>query len=134
MTRRDGLGRVVRTVVRYVFVHSWAFLCRVDEGKKRLASWEVLHMLEEGVRGLNQDGGIGSCLVSRGGQCRVDYLTPRDENSWWCTRGSWWPEMTRIKDCSAGLGCFEERVGTIGHEQDIQRPVISTSHEKLALR
>lgn len=81
MTRRDGLGRVVRTVVRYVFVHSWAFLCRVDEGKKRLASWEVLHMLEEGVRGLNQDGGIGSCLVSRGGQCRVDYLTPRDENS-----------------------------------------------------
>jgi hypothetical protein len=36
---QDGLGRVVRTVVRYVFVHSWAFLCRVDEGKKRLAGW-----------------------------------------------------------------------------------------------
>lgn len=28
--------------------------------------------------------------------------------------GGWWPEMTRITDCSAGLGCFEERVG--GHE------------------
>lgn len=35
---QDGLGRVVRTVVRYVFVHSWV-LCRVDEGKKRLAGW-----------------------------------------------------------------------------------------------
>jgi hypothetical protein len=45
---RYGLGRVVRTVVRYVFVHSWPSVpCR--EGKKRLASWEVLHMLEEGV-------------------------------------------------------------------------------------
>ena len=39
-------GLVVRTVVRYVFVHSWV-LCRVDEGKKRLESWEVLQMLEE---------------------------------------------------------------------------------------
>jgi hypothetical protein len=66
---------------------------------------------------------------------RVDYLTPRDEkSSWWCTRGSWWPEMTRITDCSAGLGCFEERVGMSGHEQDIQLPMISASHGKLALR
>lgn len=63
-------------------------LSRVDEGKKRLASWEVLHMLEEGLCARAQDGGTGSCLVSRGGPGRVDYLTPRDGKSWWCTRGS----------------------------------------------
>jgi hypothetical protein len=33
-------------------------------------------------------------------------------------------EMTRIKDCSAGLGCFEERLGMgmSGHEQARARP------------
>jgi hypothetical protein len=35
------------------------FLCRVDEGKKRLASWEVLHMLEEGVRGRTKTEELG---------------------------------------------------------------------------
>ena len=67
---RNKLCQVSRTVVWYVFVHSWV-LCRARAGK-RLASWVVLHVLEkEGV----QDGVIGSWSMSLG---RVDSLTPRD--------------------------------------------------------
>jgi hypothetical protein len=87
---RNKLCQVSRTVVWYVFVHSWV-LCRARAGK-RLASWVVLHRLEEeGV----QDGVIGSRSVSLG---RVDSLTPRDVYSWWCTHGSSQIEMTRIED------------------------------------
>ena len=70
----------------------------------------------------SQDGGIGSCLVSRGGKVglinsRHGMGTPGGAHAG--QSGQWpeWPEMTRIKDCSAGLGCFEERVGMSGHEQ-----------------
>ena len=88
-------------------------LCRVDEGKKGLASWEVSHMLEEGVCGRAlQDGGTWSCLISRGGM--VGLITSRHGmgTPGGAHAGRWWPEMARITDCSAGLGCFEEGVGT----------------------
>ena len=112
-------------------------LCRVDEGKKRLAWWEVSHMLEEGVCGRAlQDGGTWSCLISRGGM--VGLITSRHGmgTPGGAHAGRWWPEMTRITDCSAGLGCFEEGVG--GHEWARARRTatydVDTSHEKLALR
>lgn len=135
--RQHGPGRVARTVVRYVIVHSWGALSRVDEGKKRLAS-EVLHMLEEGVmraRPKTEELGhvwyqevaqVGRLITSRHGMG-----TPGGAHA-----GRWWPEMTRITDCSAGLGCFEERVG--GHEWARARRTaaygVDTGHEKLALR
>lgn len=94
-------------------------------------------MLEEGVCGRAlQDGGIGSCLISRGGM--VGLITSRHGmgTPGGAHAGRWWPEMTRITDCSAGLGCFEEGVG--GHEWARAGRTatydVDTGHEKLALR
>ena len=94
-------------------------------------------MLEEGVCGRAlQDGGTWSCLISRGGM--VGLITSRHGmgTPGGAHAGRRWPEMTRITDCSAGLGCFEERVG--GHEWTRARRTaaygVDTGHEKLALR
>lgn len=116
-------------------------LSRVDEGKKRLASWEVLHMLEEGVmraRPKTEElGHIWYQEVAQGGliTSRHGMGSPGGAHA-----GGWWPEMTRITDCSAGLGCFEERVGgraRVGTSKTDRQTAtydVDAGHGKLALR
>ena len=89
-------------------------------------------MLEEGIcaRVPRRRNKVMVCCIKRW-QGKVDYITPRGVYSswWWCTRGSWRAEMmTRITDCSAGLGCFEDWVGMSGHEQDRQLTVMLVFH------
>lgn len=111
-------------------------LGRVDEGKKRLASWEVLHMLEEGVMHARpKTEELGHVWYQEVAQ--VGLITSRHGmgNPGGAHAGRWWPEMTRITDCSAGLGYFEERVG--GHEWARVRQTatydVDTAHEKVGI-